>query len=79
MRDGKKTTRVKLKRRTFLKRAVYQAPVLYVLGHLVKPSLVYADFSGGPPGPPGGTPFSSTSSTSPGSSTAPQKRRTLKF
>jgi hypothetical protein len=79
MGSNQKTKPDKLQRRIFLKRAVYQTPVLYALGNLVKPSLLHADFSGGPPGPPGGTPFSSTTSTSAGSSKAPQKRRTLKF
>jgi hypothetical protein len=40
-------------RRTFLKKAVYSAPVLIALGQLAKPSKAQAD-SGGPSGPPGG-------------------------
>ncbi len=40
-------------RRTFLKKAVYSAPVLIALGQLAKPTKAQAD-SGGPSGPPGG-------------------------
>jgi hypothetical protein len=38
-------------RRKFLKKAVYSAPVILVLGQLVKPTKVRAD-SGAPSGPP---------------------------
>jgi hypothetical protein len=41
------------KRRDFLKKAAYTAPVLLVLGQLAKPTKAQAD-SGGPDGPPGG-------------------------
>jgi hypothetical protein len=39
-------------RRAFLKKAVYSAPALVVLGQLAKPSRAYADGSTGPSGPP---------------------------
>jgi len=39
------------KRREFLKKAVYSAPVLLVLGQLAKPTKAQAD-SGDPSGPP---------------------------
>jgi hypothetical protein len=75
MDNYKNTLPDKPQRRIFLKKAVYQAPVLYALGHLVKPTLLQADTSGGPPGPPGGMlPFSTSNKVA-----APQKRRTLKF
>lgn len=41
-------------RRKFLKKAIYTAPTLIVLGQLVKPTSVHADRTGGPDGPPGG-------------------------
>ena len=41
-----------IKRREFLKKTVYSAPVLFALGQLVQPSSANADFSGGPEGPP---------------------------
>jgi len=64
-------------RRKFLKKAVYHAPVLYVLGRLSKPTPVHADFSGGPPGPPGGGgPFFSSSAAQ---KRAPKRRKTLRF
>ncbi len=40
-------------RRSFLKKTVYAAPTLIVLGQLTKPSSVKAGF-GGPPSDPGG-------------------------
>jgi len=40
------------KRRQFLKKAVYSAPVLLALGQLAKPTKAEAD-SGPPDGPPG--------------------------
>ena len=48
-----KDTNSNIKRREFLKRAVYSAPVVFTLGQLSQPSSVLADFSGGPEGPPG--------------------------
>jgi len=39
------------KRRDFLKKAAYSAPVLLVMGQLAKPTKVHAD-SGEPSGPP---------------------------
>jgi len=41
-------------RRAFLKKAVYTAPKLIVLGYLAQPEHSIADYSGGPSGPPGG-------------------------
>jgi len=41
----------KNERRTFLKKAVYTAPVLLALGQLAKPTKALAD-SGDPSGPP---------------------------
>ena len=43
---------LKNKRREFLKKTVYSAPVLFTLGQLIQPSSTHADFSGGPEGPP---------------------------
>jgi hypothetical protein len=40
-------------RRNFLKKTVYKAPVLMLLGTLKRPKNARADHSGGPPGPPG--------------------------
>jgi len=39
-------------RREFLKKTVYSAPMVFTLGQLIQPSCTYADFSGGPEGPP---------------------------
>ncbi|HIQ28829.1 MAG TPA: hypothetical protein EYH42_10095 [Sulfurovum sp.] len=39
-------------RRTFLKKAVYSAPVLMAMGQLAKPTNVQADGSVPPPPPP---------------------------
>ncbi len=44
----------KKERRKFLKKMIYSAPTLAVLGRLAKPGQIYADFSGDPAGPPGG-------------------------
>jgi len=49
-----KQERISLSKRHFLKKAAYSAPVLVSLGTLLKPEHVFADHSGGPPGPPGG-------------------------
>ena len=62
------------KRRMFLKKAVYHAPVLYILATLVAPASLEADASGVPPGPPGGgAPFGSSAKA------APPRRKTLRF
>jgi hypothetical protein len=66
-------------RRNFLKKAVYHTPVLYTLGSLIKPISLSADFSGGPPGPPGGFPFFSNSSDSKKTQKVPKKRKVLRF
>jgi len=67
------------KRRSFLKKAVYHAPVLYAMGSLVKPVATHADATGGPDGPPGGgDPFSSNSGTDQREDT-PKPRKTLRF
>jgi hypothetical protein len=61
-------------RRDFIKKALYKAPTLIVLGQFVTPNEVNADFSGGPPGPPGGgKPFGKSSSSK------TTKRKKLKF
>ena len=44
----------KAQRRKFLKKMMYSAPTLLVLGELAKPGKIHADFSGDPAGPPGG-------------------------
>jgi len=49
-------------RRAFLKKAAYSTPMLIVLGNLTLPRPLYADGTGGPPGPPGGF-FNSGSSS----------------
>ena len=50
-----KENKLKNERRTFLKRAVYTAPTLMVLGSLVKPETAAAACgTSGPPGTPGG-------------------------
>jgi len=41
-------------RRKFIQKAIYKTPVLFVLGSLGSSEMLYADASGGPPGPPGG-------------------------
>jgi len=41
-------------RRAFIKKVVYTAPKLIVLGYLSKNDKVHADGTGGPVGPPGG-------------------------
>jgi len=41
-------------RRKFIKKAIYKAPVLFLLGSMSKGVVLYADASGGPSGPPGG-------------------------
>jgi hypothetical protein len=67
-------------RRCFLKKALYHTPVLYTLGHLVRPSPVHADGTGGPDGPPGGgSPFLIESNTQNSAPSAPKKRKTLRF
>lgn len=43
-----------ISRRSFLKRSAYTAPVLIAMGQLAKPTLVHADGTGGPDGPPTG-------------------------
>jgi hypothetical protein len=64
-------------RRDFIKKALYKAPTLIVLGQFVTPNEVNADFSGGPVGPPGGgKPFGKSSSTNTSKTT---KRKKLKF
>jgi len=40
------------KRREFLKKVAYKAPVLLTMGQLLKPTKVHADSTGGPVGPP---------------------------
>jgi len=70
------------KRRVFLKKAVYHAPVLYALGQLAKPPVLHADATGGPDGPPGGgDPFlaPNESASQPERRDAPKKRDVLKF
>ncbi len=47
----KNTETPKQKRRKFLKKAAYSAPMLIALGQLVKPTKAQAD-SGSPSGPP---------------------------
>jgi hypothetical protein len=42
-------------RRSFLKKALYQTPVLYCLGSLSLTEGLHADGTGGPSGPPGGS------------------------
>lgn len=41
-----------ISRRSFLKRSAYTAPVLIAMGQLAKPTIVHADGTGGPVGPP---------------------------
>jgi len=50
--DDKEQNEVRNERRGFLKKAVYAAPTLIVLGELVKPESAKSDF-GGPPSDPG--------------------------
>jgi len=65
---------IESKRRSFLKKAVYHTPAIYVLGSLIKPVDIFADSSGGPAGPPGGgSPFGSSAKA------APPRRKTLRF
>ena len=47
-------------RRKFLKKAIYKTPTLFVLGSIGSSVVLYADVSGGPPGPPGGFKFHKT-------------------
>jgi len=47
-------------RRKFLKKSLYTAPVLVVLGQFVTPDSLHADGTGGPDGPPGGWLFKMT-------------------
>ena len=49
--DKKTETRISKSRRSFLKKSVYAAPTLIVLGSLIKPEEVKAGF-GGPPSDP---------------------------
>jgi len=65
--------KVEQKRRLFLKKAVYHTPTFYILGSLVKPVDIFADSSGGPPGPPGnGLGFGNGKAV-------PARRKTLRF
>jgi len=41
-------------RRKFLKKSLYTAPVLVVLGQFVTPPSLHSDAPSGPSGPPGG-------------------------
>jgi len=41
-----------VKRREFIKKAIYSTPVLLTMGQLLKPTKVHADSTGGPVGPP---------------------------
>jgi hypothetical protein len=72
-------------RRNFLKKAVYRAPALILLGTLTRPKNACADYSGGPPGPPGdwggwSVGGKNTSGTSQNRSASPMKvRKRLKF
>ncbi len=52
--DAEKKKEAGNSRRSFLKKTVWAAPTLVVLGGLMKPQEVRADFSGDPAGPPGG-------------------------
>jgi hypothetical protein len=52
--NAKKWGEEKVSRRGFLKKAAYSAPVLMLMGQLVKPVDVHADGTGGPEGPPNG-------------------------
>jgi|GEM_PF-3043025 len=72
---------MKRDRRKFLKKALYHTPVLVLLGELGRPKTLWADFSGGPPGPPGGgSPFGSANQqTSPTGRSLLQPRRQLRF
>ncbi len=49
-------------RRKFLKKSLYTAPVVIVLGQFVAPSSLHADSTGGPDGPPGWPFFKMTGS-----------------
>jgi len=49
--EENKIADISSKRRYFLKKAAYSAPVLLTLGQLIKPTKVEAD-SGNPVGPP---------------------------
>ncbi len=49
-----KEQKTEISRRIFLKRSAYSAPVLMAMGQLAKPTLIHADGTGGPDGPPGG-------------------------
>jgi hypothetical protein len=70
---------IEKKRRIFLKKAAYKAPALLLLGTLTRPQSAKADFSGGPPGPPGGgTPYSSVPSSKSASKVMKPRKR-LRF
>jgi len=57
-------------RRGFIKKAIYKTPILLILGSMNN-SVLYADASGGPDGPPGGF---STRSLKKATSKKPRKR-----
>ena len=50
--NNKQNSKPEEKRREFLKKVAYTAPILLTMGQLLKPTKVHADSTGGPTGPP---------------------------